>query len=54
MSEMQIMFFHFMNSEYIYDNDTGNKVWNLMSPEEKAELPFDIRIVNWNICLVGF
>jgi len=54
MSEMQKIFFHFMNSEYIYDNDTGIQVWNLMSPEEKAVFPFDIRLVNWNICLPGF
>lgn len=54
MAEMQKIFFHFMNSEYIYDNDTGIKVWNLMSVEEKAEFPFDIRLVNWNICLPGF
>lgn len=31
MSDMQTLFFHFMNSEYIFDNDIGEKVWNLMS-----------------------
>lgn len=54
MSEMQSLFFHFMNSEYIYDNDTGIRVWNMMSAEEKSEFPFDIRLVNWDICLPGF
>jgi hypothetical protein len=54
MAEMQKIFFHFMNSEYIYDNDTGIKVWNMMSVEEKNDFPFDIRLVNWNICVPGF
>jgi len=31
MKNMQAMYFHFMSQEYIYDNTTGDKVWNMMT-----------------------
>lgn len=32
---MQAMYFHFMSQEYIYENDTGNKIWGLMTETQR-------------------
>ena len=43
-----------MNSEFIYLNGNSDEIWSRMSNEEKKTFPFEVRNVNWDICLPGF
>jgi hypothetical protein len=47
MKAMQAIFFHFMNSEFIYESSNSDHIWSIMSAKDKATFPFDIRMVNW-------
>jgi len=39
------MYFHFMSQEYIYENDTGNKIWGLMTETQRQEFPFNVKLI---------
>ncbi len=54
MKAMQAIFFHFMNSEFIYESNVSDLIWNNMNLVDKATFPFDIKMVNWRPCFQCF
>jgi len=54
MKDMQEIFFHFMNKEYIYESKTSDLIWSKMNDFERHLFPFDVRKIEWEFCLKGF
>ncbi len=54
MKDMQKIFRHFMNNEWIYDSNIPTAILTKMSVEERKNFPFDMKLIDWNLCISGF
>ena len=54
MKDMQSIFFHFMNSEFVYLVSNSDKIWSKMSDTERKLFPCDVRSVDWVASLQGY
>jgi hypothetical protein len=43
-----------MNHEWLYVSNLSPMIWDKMTPEEKIEFPFDMKLIDWKACLDGY
>ena len=51
MWNLQAIFHHFINTDWIYECPQADKVLQVMSVEEQKEFNFDPGTINWDRCL---
>ena len=54
MKEAQSIFTHFAFTEYVYDCEASDDLWQVMSEADKKTFPFNARLINWERTLQGF
>lgn len=51
MWNLQSLFHHFINTDWIYESPQADRVIAAMSPQEQKEFNFDPATIDWDRCL---
>ena len=43
-----------MNNEWLYESNIPTAILTKMSTEERKNFPFDMKLIDWDLCLAGF
>jgi len=54
MYDLQVLFHYFINNEWIFESVFTDRVWAVMSREERLEFNFDPMIIDWSTCIQEF
>ena len=54
MNELQSMFTYFINHHWVFESVHSDKIWSLMSMEEKKEFNFDVGCIDWRKCIADY
>ena len=54
MWNLQALFHHFINTDWIYESPQADRVIAAMSPAEQKEFNFDPGTIDWDRCLQDY